>query len=111
MSACRRRGNGMQVVIRATGSSLRRKRAQRTLTTAFSLTPLAAHAAPPAAVSDSILLLNATIQHHQYAAFAITAGIIVFAVLCAALLVRTRRHAAVNVEAQQHEIAILHGAI
>jgi signal transduction histidine kinase len=100
----------MPVVIRATGSSLRRrKRAQRTLTATLCLTPVAAHAA--ATVSDSILLLNATIQHHEYAAFALTVGIIMFAVLCAALLVRTRLRAAADVDAHQHEISLLQGAI
>lgn len=101
----------MQVVIR-TGSNLRRrKRAQRTLTTIASLVPFAAHAAPPASVTDSILLLNATIQHHEYAAFAMTVGILIFAVLCAILLARTRMRAAADADAQQHEITVLRGAI
>ena len=98
----------MQAVIRAAGSTLRsRRRAQRTLTTAFSLMPLAAHAATPAAVNDSIVALNATIQRHEYAAFAMTVGIVVFAVLCAALLVRMRYRVTVEAATHRHEIALL----
>ncbi len=103
----------MQVMIRATGStpvsSLRpRKRAQRTLSAALCTLPGLAHAQ---GAGKELLLLNLTAEQHQYAAFALTVGILIFAVVCAALLVKTRMRAAAEAEAHQNEIAALRGSV
>jgi len=104
----------MQVMIRATRSGSRlpqRKRAQRTLTAAACLIPGLAHAQPSTPVHHGLLLLNTTLEQHQYAAFALTFGILVFAVLSAAVLVKTRMRSAAEAEAHSNEIAALRGSI
>jgi len=100
----------MQVAIR-TGSSLvrRRFRAQpfATLATVWPALTAPAHAAAQAAPGNLALIEAVLPQHHEYAAFALMLGVVVFAGLAAALLVRTRVVAAAQAEAHRNEIAAL----
>src|SRR3954463_5218430 len=104
----------MPVMIRATGSNLVRSRlaAPSVLTPAFSLLPVAARAddMPPLTL-DHLALFNATLQHHEYVTFAIMLGVVLFAALCAAMLVRMHSRTSAEADIHRSEIAALRGAI
>ena len=99
----------MRVAIRSTGSGfLKLRSAQHGLATAgFSLLPLTAQAQG----TPSLMTAVVTVQNHEFMAFTVTLGVLVFAVVCAALLMRTRSHAAAMADEQKAQITALEGAL
>ena len=99
----------MRVAVRLRGSGLSWLRvAQRSFVTAgFSVLPFAASAQ----VFDLSLLKAVTVENHEFAAFTITIGVLVFAVVCAALFVRTKNAALAESQTQSARITELEGEL
>ena len=99
----------MRVAVRAKGSGVSRLRvAQRCLATAgFWFLPLSADAQ----IFDLSLLRAVTVENHEFAAFTLTIGVLVFAVVCAVLFVRTRNNALAQSQVQSARITELQGEL
>ena len=100
----------MRVAIQSIGSGLFRLRlAQRCLTTT-ALTSLAT-AARADGLDLSVFKTTRAVAHHEYIAYSVMFGVLVFAVVCAAALVRSRNHAAGDRAAASVKINALKGEI
>ena len=100
----------MRVAIQSIGSGIFRLRvAQRSFSAAaFTLLPVTAKAE---GLDLSLFKTTLAAAHHEYIAYSVMFGVLVFGVVCAAMLVRTRNHAAADRAAAGIKINALKGEI